>query len=110
MSLKEKILAAVDLPSEPVAVPEWDCTVHMRTLTAAQRDKFAESCERDKFGNVRARLVSLSMTDETGQRIFSDKEIDALGGKSGMVLDRLFAVASRLNGFSAKDAEELEKN
>lgn len=110
MDLKAKILAASDLPQEAVAVSEWDCTVHIRTLTAAQRDKFEEMCSVNRYGNVRARLVALCMVDDGGQRIFADKEIDALGDKSGRVLDRLFEVASRMNGFSAADAEELEKN
>ena len=110
MNLKETILAAVDLPSEKVDVPEWGVNVTVRTLTAAERDKFEEAVATQKLGNTRARLVGLCMVDDDGKRIFSDSEVTQLGGKSSLVLDRLFEIASRLNGFTAADAEELEKN
>lgn len=110
MGLKETILAADDLPGEKVEVAEWGISVTLRTLTAAERDKFEDACTTNKANNIRARLVSLCMVDDAGARIFSDNEVSQLGGKSGLVLDRLFAIASRLNGFSAADAVELEKN
>jgi hypothetical protein len=60
--------------------------------------------------NMRARLVSLTVIDEAGQRLFSDDEVDLLGAKSGAALDRVFAVAQKLNGLSGADVEALTKN
>ena len=59
---------------------------------------------------MRARLVGLTVIDETGQRLFTDDEVDLLGAKSGAALDRVFAVAQKLNGLSGADVEELSKN
>ena len=60
--------------------------------------------------NMRARLVGLTVIAETGQRLFTDDEVDLLGAKSGAALDRVFAVAQKLNGLSGADVEELTKN
>ena len=59
---------------------------------------------------MRARLVGLTVIDEGGQRLFTDDEVDLLGAKSGAALDRIFAIAQKLNGLSGADVEELTKN
>ena len=50
------------------------------------------------------------MIDESGQRLFTDEEADLLGAKSGAALDRVFAIAQKLNGLSGADVEEFSKN
>ena len=110
---KAQIVQADDLAHEDVEVPEWGGTVRVRTLTGAERDAF----EAESFGeggkqlaNVRARLVARCLIGEDGERLFDDQTIDALGAKSARALDRVFAVASRLNGLTEADIEDLEKN
>lgn len=117
---REAILAAEDLPKEIVETPEWGGAVYVRALTGTERDKFEGSLadqirpdgsvKKMDMTNIRAKLVALTVVDEDGQRIFSDADVKALGGKSAAVLDRLFAVAQRLSGFSKEDVEELAKN
>lgn len=108
---KAAILAADDLPRESVTVPEWGGEVLVRTMTGTERDAFETSLlEKDRrMENMRARLVSLTLCDETGERMFSDDEVTALGKKSAMALDRVFAVAQRLNGIGA-GAVDTAKN
>ena len=115
---KEAILAADDLPREIVSVPEWGGQVYVRTMTGTDRDAFEASLiTRDsntssndqRMHNVRARLVSLTLCDESGSRLFSDGDITALGGKSAKALDRVFAVSQRLNGIGA-DQVDAAKN
>ena len=119
MSLLSKtaILAAQDLQTEDVEVPEWGGTVRVRSFTGRERDAFEASMVRGEgrdrkvdLTNMRARLVGLTVIDETGQRLFTDEEVDLLGAKSGAALDRVFAVAQKLNGLSGADVEELSKN
>ena len=115
---KAAILNADDLPRERVEVPEWGGAVFVRTLTGGERDTYEASMfegpatdRRMKIDNIRARLVSLTVIDGEGERLFtSDEDVVELGKKSGRVLDRLFDVAQRLSGLSAKDVEELAKN
>ena len=62
-----------------------------------------------RMENVRARLVSLTLCNEAGTRIFDDSEIVALGAKSARALDRVFSVAQRLNGIGVDQADAAKK-
>ena len=114
---KTAILTANDLQTEDIEVPEWGGAVRVRSFTGRERDAFESSMVRGDgrdrkvdLTNMRARLVGLTVIDETGQRLFTDEEVDLLGAKSGAALDRVFAVAQKLNGLSGTDVEELSKN
>ena len=114
---REMILAAEDLPMERVEVPEWGGFVYIRTLTGKERDKYEDGCFVGKgrkrvytLRDTRARLAVLAVCDETGRRLFTDTDIDRLGGRSAAALDRVFEVAQRLSGVSDEDVEDLAKN
>lgn len=114
---KTAILTANDLQTEDVEVPEWGGAVRVRSFTGRERDAFESSMVRGDgrdrrvdLTNMRARLVGLTVIDESGQRLFTDEEVDLLGAKSGAALDRVFAIAQKLNGLSGADVEELSKN
>lgn len=114
---KSAILAADDLKTEDVEVPEWGGTVRVRAFSGRERDEFEASLVRGDgkdrkvdLTNMRARLVALTVVDETGQKLFTHDDVDLLGAKSGAALDRVFAVAQKLNGLSGADVEELTKN
>ena len=114
---RETILAANDLKPETVEVPEWGGSVYVRMLTGSERDAFEQSIVTGRgknrttvMENIRARLCVLCLCDESGGRLFSDDDIDALGDKSAAALDRLFAVAQRVNGLSGEDVEDLAGN
>lgn len=108
---KEAILAANDLPTERVTVPEWGGEVLVRTMTGADRDAFEASLigKDGRMENVRARLVSLTLCDDKGERLFSDAEVAELGKKSAKALDRVFAVAQRINGIGGEQADAAKK-
>ena len=110
----EAILETDDLRRELVQVPEWTGDVYVRTLTGTERDAFEQSMVGKKskmnLDNVRARFAVLTICDDAGKRLFTDEDAKVLGDKSAAALDRVFAVAQRLNGFSSEDAEDLAKN
>ncbi len=108
---KEAILAADDLPRELVSVPEWGGDVFVRTMTGTDRDAFEASLigKEGRMENVRARLVSLTLCNEAGERMFDDAEIAALGKKSARALDRVFSVAQRLNGIGTEQVDAAKK-
>lgn len=116
MLTRDQILSSNDLPSEPVAVPEWGGTVHVRTMSGTDRDAFEQSMldARTKgepnLINIRARLAVKTVANADGERLFSDQDAEALGRKSARALDRVFAVAQRLNGIGEKEAKELAGN
>lgn len=111
---KDQILAAEDIPTKDVEVPEWGGSVRMRGLTGSERDAYESSLFQQRgekrilrTENARARLVAMCIVDEDGERMFSDAEAKDLGRKSGKVLDRLFDEARKLSGLTAEDVEEL---
>lgn len=120
MGLKEEILAQSDLGFVEVAVPEWGgTTVRLAAMSAAVRDQFELSTYQDaeaakKAGghstNVRARMAVFSIVDDTGELVFKEADIPALGKKSAKALDRIYDAAKKLNGYSEAEAKELEKN
>lgn len=112
MNLRDQILQADDLPRVPLVVPEWHgITVHIRTMTGRDRDRF-EALFANK-GSVpadfRTRLAVMTVCDEQGVPAFSDADIPALSGKSSAALDRIMEAACKLNKLRPKDYDELGK-
>jgi len=111
---KKAILAADDLPREEVDVPEWGGTVFVRMMTAAELDVYRDRVVNATGGGdavtFRAGLVAKCLVGEDGERLFTDDEVADLGSKATSVMERLTAVALRLNGMAAEDVEEMAKN
>jgi hypothetical protein len=114
---RDEILAAQDIATEVVEVPEWGGAVRVRGLSGLERDELEASIvsRRGKHVdvnliNMRAKLVAKSMVDESGALLFSEEDVRALGKKSAGALQRVFEVAQRLAGLSDEDVEELTKN
>ena len=108
---KEQILAAQDLPTEDVAVPEWGGSVRVRGMTGSERDAW-ELLQLDdkKPADIRATLLAFTIVDEKGALVFQPEEISALGKKSAKALQRVFRVAQKLSRITEADVKELEKN
>ena len=111
---RDAILAAQDLATQDVAVPEWGGDVRIRVLTGAERDALSASL-MDKDGKpdlatYRVRLVACCVVDEAGVRQFSDSDIAALGAKSALALQRVFEAADALNAMQPGAVEAAEKN
>lgn len=114
---RDAILQIQDLPHEDVEIPEWGGTVRVRALTGTERDVFEGNMieRRGKstkmnLRNIRAKLVALTVVDGEGKRLFSDNDVEALGKKSALALNKIFEVAQRLSGIRPEDMEEIEKN
>lgn len=118
---RDQILKADDLPTEDVDVPEWGGTVRVRGLTGTERDSYEAAMlnfrtkgrkvdsEMD-MSEFRVRLVAKAIVDAEGKRLFSDRDVRALGMKSAVALNRIYEVAERLSGLTSEDVEELAKN
>jgi len=111
---KKDILAADDVVKELVHVPEWGGDVYVRGMTGASRDKFEASIVQTRgkdqilnIINIRAKLASMTICDEQGQRLFSDADIVELSNKSSVALQRVFLVAQRLSAIGDNDVKEL---
>jgi len=112
---REAILSAQDLKTETVKVPEWGGEVIISTMTAAARDAWEMSLVGDgkgnyNTGNASARLVSYCAVNEKGERLFSDKDAEALGKRSAKAMNRVVRVAQKLNALTDADFEAAKGN
>lgn len=120
MLTKEQILAAVDLETESVAVPEWGGDVLVSQMSGAMRDTYEDfklnlpvGPDGETFTStkgLRELAVGLCLVDENGERLFSDAELHELGKKSADAIDRLWEVVLRVNKLGKAQVEDTEKN
>ena len=111
------ILAAKDIPTEVITVPEWGGDVLVKALTSEERDAWENFCaeQRERWGtrianNIRASLAVRSVVDEEGKRLFTDAEVELIGAKAGSAVDRITDVAMRLSRIGTADLEQLKKS
>ena len=111
---KNEILAANDVKRIKIDVPEWGGEVYISTMTGTARDEFETgilaNAKSGKVGNARARLAASTITDELGNLLFTSDDIDSLGKKSQLALDRVVVESQKLNKLTNADLEEAEKN
>lgn len=111
---KKDILEHSDLKTELVHVPEWGGSVKVSTMSGSARDQFEAAIAKIGGGintkNIRAKLAVATIVDDNNQPLFDEKDLEALGKKSCAALDRIFAVAQKLNLISDSEVETLAKN
>ncbi len=117
---KSQILAAPDIRTETVEVPEWGGQVLVRGLTGTDRDKFESSVVDigastpdnvvTHTENMRAELAARGIVDASGDLMFAPADIVALGEKSAAALDRVCDVIKRLSGMAGGSMEAARKN
>lgn len=112
---REQIQVVDDLRSRivQVDVPEWGGSVNIRPMDVRELDEYSNDAMRSKatgMRDFRTRLVAYCLCDEQGNRLFTEKDIDALAGKSGTVMDRLYRACDELNDIGPKKIEDIAGN
>lgn len=110
---KDDVLAAADLPTEDVAVPEWGegVGVRIRTLTCAEHKAFTKRVkDLTTDAEVTAHLVVACAVDESGGPLFTPADIPLLMQKSVPAVTRIGREAIRLNGLQPGAVEDARKN
>lgn len=105
MSLRDRIIAANDSAEEIVEIPEWACSVKVRSMSGAARAVLVQDASDNNgkmnFGRVLPEIIIGCVFDPTtGEQVFEAKDTEVLMTKSGAVLDRIVAIAMRLSGFA----------
>lgn len=110
----KQILDVEDRKFKDVDVPEWGGKVRIATISGKARDRFEASIlnaqGKVNTQNIRAKLVAACIVDEYNKPLFNESDIEKLGEKSCMALDRVFAEAQVLNGIGDREVEQLAKN
>jgi len=111
---REDILGADDLIIERVSTPEWKGDTFVKGMTGAERDRFEagiitvdSKSEKVDMRDIRAKLCSETICDESGKKLFTQADVKALSQKSAAPLQRCFEVAQKLSGITDDDVEEL---
>lgn len=112
---RNQILSKVGvLKREELDIPEWGGSVILRELTAIERDQIetmlVSGKAKNNYQGVRARTMALACVNETGDQVFTEKDIPMLGQLSGKTLNDVFKKVSDMSGMTAEAEQELEKN
>ncbi len=115
---KSQILGVDTLRTMEIEVPEWNGTIAVRELTGAKRDIYEGIMLRsvNSAGNVtslkglRAKLIVMSVIDDEGNLMFTDKDLDAITSKSGYVIDRISEQLTTFNHLKEEAAKDDEGN
>ncbi|WP_186107247.1 hypothetical protein [Burkholderia gladioli] len=111
MLTRDQILAARDLETEVVHVPEWGGDVRIGVMSGKAREILMDSlAEQQPLSRFQALMLASTIVDDAGTPIFSADDVEQLRGKSTEVLVRLVEVAMRLNKIGQTAVEEAEKN
>lgn len=109
---RDAILAADDLTTERVSVPEWGGTVLVRALPLAEMGVFEIDAAAEDRSNaeVMARMVALCACDGAGNPLFTLDDVAALNRKAKEPVMRVARAAIRINALTETDVEDLAKN
>ncbi|URM90421.1 hypothetical protein LUW75_10900 [Streptomyces sp. MRC013] len=116
---KDQIAQADDRQWEDVPVPEWGGEVRIMGMSGTDRNAYQASLvvmgPNGKPSGIRledqtAKLVARCLVGEDFKRLYTDKEVKALGAKNGGVLERLADVAKRLSGLGDRAVEDAAGN
>lgn len=89
-----EILAAEDVRSVRVHVPEWGGDVILSSLSSAAQERFIAGL-MDENGQprtpefIKAFTIAMACRDAEGRLMFTPQEVPALAAKSSAVIDRL---------------------
>src|SRR4051812_8711983 len=91
MNLRDKILKSNDRPLTTHFIPEWDCTVHLRPFSGAERFEIEAWASKGAEGLLQQRrwreqLIVKAVVDSEGVQVFSEKDLDQLAEKNSNVL------------------------
>jgi hypothetical protein len=107
VDLRNQLLNANDIKVQPLDIPAWGGTYYLRVISGKAREHFEESYSQEKMKNFRLRFLVLTLCDEAGKPILSDADMDALGERSSVEINRVFDAAWKLNAFTQEAVDAL---
>lgn len=106
-TLRDKILAARELPRQEVATPEWAPfgvpSVHVRGFTVAEAAEYADLVDGDgdKTTLKATKVCTMVIVDEEGNRVFTEEnDAEMLQDMAVSVIGRIIQAANEASGFT----------
>lgn len=97
MLTADAIRSINDVKIEKLEIPEWNGCLYIRSFSAAVRESISTRTEEMKSKSLMARFVVASACDESGNLLFTNEDVDALGKKDARVMQRIFKAILNLN-------------
>lgn len=116
MNLRDKILAAADIPSEKITIPEWNVEILVKGMSAGERLHLQKVSYDQKTGQVHMEkmypdiVVSCCHDPQTGEPIFTDADKEAILSKSSAAVEKIAEVGLRLSGLGKDSQDEAGKD
>ena len=115
-SLRDKILAAQDIPAEVVTIPEWGVDVIVRGMSAGDRitlmqNAFDQTTQQVNMSIVYPDVVvSCAFDPDSTEPIFTEADKAAILAKSSAAVERLANVGLRLSGIGKEEQDAAGKD
>lgn len=114
MSIRDRIIAADDIETEIVDIPQWDVTVEVRSMDGRSRTRLlSAAAENDGVLNLEQFypevVILCSFDPETGERIFEPGDADLLLSKASAPLEILAQAALRVSGMAGDSLDQAGK-
>ncbi len=93
-----------------VHVPALGESVHVKQMTAGERDRFEVEQLKSAEKDFRARLAAATVCDADGVLLFNEGDVAKLSAVPAHALDSIAKAAVELNLLTAEDVEGLAKN
>lgn len=116
MNLKDKILAAKDIPSETLHVKEWDVELVVKGMSAGERISLMQTAYDQNTGQVNMAavypdvVVSCTFDPDTDQPVFTDADKSALMAKSAAAIEVIANLGLRLSGIGQAETDAAGKD
>lgn len=116
MSLRDKILAADDIPSELVRIPEWDVDLLVRGMTARDRIRLMQTAVDPNTGQINMSIVypdvvvACVLDPATKQPVFTEDDKESVLGKASAAIETIAAVGLRLSGIGKDEQDAMGKD
>ena len=108
---KAEIFAIDDRKYDDVPCPEWGGEVRVRGLTASEQAVISKLVFEEKKNEISMKVVQFGCVDADGERLFTTKDLEALGKKSYPVIERLGRRIMELTGSGGEaEIEDARKN
>jgi hypothetical protein len=110
---------ALERPKEDVPVPElgegkvipvWGMTPRERTEWEDSISRSSKTLQAKKKQEIRERWLVECCRDDAGVKLFTLSQVEQIGQRSSVVVERLVNAALRLSGATSEDIEKLVKN
>jgi len=115
VSLRDRILATDDTPTETLTVPEWDCDLLIKGMSGADRAGLLERAVNPDGGVSFSKfypevVIATAHDPATGERLFDEADRDLLMSKSGAALDRVATIGLKLSGMTDEATKAAGKD